>query len=44
MMEYGQSMGWGGGAMGGFFWLTTLLTWTLLVLGIVALVKWINKN
>lgn len=36
--------GWGIGMMSPFGWITTLLIWTLLVLGIVAIIKWINKK
>ncbi len=40
-------MGWSGmmgGYYGGFGWVTMILVWTLLVLGITAAVKWLRKN
>ena len=42
---YMPMMGWGVGSgmmWGG--WVTTILVWTLLVVAIVALVKWMDKN
>ena len=39
-----QGMGYGMGTMGFFFWVTTLLVWTVLILTIIALYKWINKK
>lgn len=38
----GGMMGWGG--LGLVFWITTLLSWTVLVLLIIALIRWINKK
>lgn len=40
-------MGWSGmmgGYYGGFGWVTMVLVWTLLVLGIIATVKWLRKK
>ena len=45
MMDYGFNTGWG--MMGGhnwFGWVTQILIWILLILGIVVLVKWLRKN
>ncbi|GEM_PF-3366549 len=47
MYQMMQSL-WGGGMMGwggfGFvFWVTILLSWTVLVLLIIALIRWIKK-
>jgi len=45
-MMYGWygSGGCGFAQMGYLGWITAVLTWTLLALGIVALIKWINKK
>ena len=43
-MNYGYMMGGGGGGMMLFAWITYILVITLLVLGIAALVKYINKK
>lgn len=45
MMYGGNYGGWGMmGGYSGFGGLTMVLVWTLLILGIVALVKWLKKN
>lgn len=44
MMDYGYMMGSGGGSMMLFAWLTYALVVALLVLGIAALWKYINKK
>lgn len=44
MMNYDMMSGIGGNSMMLFAWIPYLLTVTLLVLGIVALIKYINKK
>lgn len=44
MMQWMWGAGCTGGAMYSLFWVSTLLAWTIMVLVIVALVKWINKK
>ena len=44
MMGYGYP---GAGMMGGYYWfgwVTMILIWTVLILSIIALVKWLRKN
>jgi len=46
---HGYGWGWNmmGGGFGGYSWfgiITMLFLWTLLILGIIALVKWVNKK
>ena len=44
MMDYNYMWGYGGGAMMFFAWIPYVLVLVLLVLGIVALWKYINKK
>ena len=44
MMDYNYMMGGGGGSMMFFSWITYTLVVALLILGIVALWKYINKK
>lgn len=44
MMDYNYMMGNGGGSMMFFAWITYILIVALLILGIVALLKYINKK
>lgn len=44
MMQWMWGAGCSGGTVYPFFWVSTLLLWTIMVLVIVALVKWINKK
>lgn len=48
MMGYGLNSGWGMmgnyyGGYSGFGWITMVLVWALLILGIIALVRWLKK-
>lgn len=44
MMQWMWGAGCSAGAMFPLFWVTTLLVWTIMVLAIVALLKWIKKK
>lgn len=44
MYQMMQGLGYGMGSLGLIFWINTLLVWTILVLVIVALVRWLNKK
>lgn len=39
-----NGLGYGMGSMGFIFWITTVLAWTLMVVAIIALIRWINKK
>ena len=41
-MMNGLGFGWNGASF--IFWITTILSWTILVLIIISLIKWINKK
>ena len=41
-MMGGDGMGYGGGMLVG--WVTLVLVWTTLILGIIAILRWLKKN
>ena len=44
MYQMMQGFGYGMGSISLVFWITTLLSWTILILLIVALIRWISKK